>query len=108
VAIAGAQWNVKGEMRASLAQARVLLGAHRPDARAEIEAALTRALELVHDTGANAYEPQVHVELAELARQSGDEGTWREELSEAHRLFTEIGASGHAERVAEELAVATS
>jgi class 3 adenylate cyclase/tetratricopeptide (TPR) repeat protein len=108
VAIARAQGHVTGELIASLAQARVLLGAHRPDARAEIEAALTRALELVHDTGANAYEPQVHVELAELARQSGDEGTWREELSEAHRLFTEIGASGHAERVAEELAVATS
>jgi hypothetical protein len=32
----------------------------------------------------------------------------REELSEAHRLFTEIGANGYAERVAGELAVATS
>jgi hypothetical protein len=37
-----------------------------------------------------------------------NEGAWREELSEAHRLFTEIGASGYAERVAGELAVATS
>jgi len=31
-------------------------------------------------------------------------GAWREELSEAHRLFTEIGASGYAERIAGELA----
>jgi hypothetical protein len=45
----------------------------------------------------------VHLELAELARQSGDERAWREELSEAHRLFTEIGASAYAERVAGEL-----
>jgi hypothetical protein len=55
-----------------------------------------------------AYEPHVHVELAELARLSGDERAWRDELSKAHRLFTEIGANGYAERVAGELAVATS
>jgi hypothetical protein len=42
--------------------------------------------------------------LAELARQSGDEVRWREEMSEAHRLFTAIGASGYAERVAEAIA----
>jgi hypothetical protein len=35
-----------------------------------------------------AYEPHVHVELAELARLSGDERAWRDELSKAHRLFT--------------------
>jgi hypothetical protein len=86
----------------------VLLGTDGPDARTEIEAVLARALELIRDTGVRAYQPHVHVELAELARQSGDEGAWREELSEAHRLFTEIGANGYAERVAEELAVATS
>jgi hypothetical protein len=65
-----------------------------------------RVVEQIRDTGAKAYEPQSHVELAELVRQSDDERIWREELSEAHRLFTEIGASGYAERVAGELAVA--
>ena len=70
-----------------------------PAARAEIEAALARALELARDTGAKAFEPLVHVELAELARQSGDEEGRERELREAHRLFTEIGATGHAERL---------
>ncbi len=106
VAIARSQGNVFGELVAGLAQARVLLGAVGPDARTEIEAALARARELIRDSDAKAYEPQVHVVLAELARQSDDERAWREELSEAHRLFTEIGASGYAERVAGELAVA--
>jgi hypothetical protein len=106
VAIARSHGNVPGETVGSIAQARVLLGTDGPDARAEFEAVLARALELIRRIGAKAYEPQVHVELAELARQSEDERAWRDELSEAHRLFTEIGASGYAERVAGELAVA--
>jgi class 3 adenylate cyclase len=106
VAIARSQGNVPGEWFASIAQARVLLGTDGPDARAQIEAALARVVEFIRDTGVKAYEPQVYVELAELARQSGDEKAWREELSDAHRLFTEIGANGYAERVAGELAVA--
>ena len=92
------------EIHASLALARVLLGSAGPAARAEIEAALARALELARDTEAKAFEPLVHVELAELARQSGDEEGRERELREAHRLFTEIGASGHAERLSAELA----
>ena len=63
----------------------------------------SRVLELAGQTGAKAIEPLVHVELAELARQSGDEEGHQRELREAHRLFTEIGASGHAERLAGEL-----
>ena len=96
--------HVFDETHASLALARVLLGSAGPAARAEIEAALARALELARDTGAKAYEPLVHVELAELARQSGDEEGRERELREAHRLFTEIGATGHAERLSAELA----
>ena len=46
----------------------------------------------------------IHVELAELARQNGDEAERERELSEAHRLFTQIGATGHAERLAGRLA----
>ena len=92
------------ETHASLALARVLLGSAGPAARSEIEAALARALELARDTEAKAFEPLVHVELAELARQSGDEEGRERELREAHRLFTEIGASGHAERLSAELA----
>jgi hypothetical protein len=85
--------------------ARALLRAPGPAARAEIEAALARALELARETGAKAFEPLVHVELAELAHQSGDQEGRERELSEAHRLFTEIGATGHAERLSAELAL---
>ena len=73
-------------------------------AREQIEAALARALQLVRETGTKVQEPPIHVELAELARQSGQEEERQRELHEAHRLFSEIGASGHAERLAGELA----
>jgi hypothetical protein len=57
----------------------------------------------VRRIGAKGYEPQIHVELAELARRRGDEEGRVQELREAHQLFTEIGASAYAERVAGEL-----
>ena len=82
----------------------MLLGSAGAAARTEIETVLARALELARETGAKAYEPLVRIELAELARQSGDEDGRERELREAHRLFTEIGASGHAERLSAELA----
>ena len=101
--IARAQGNLGAQAGASLALARVLLGSGGPAAREEIETALARALELARDTEAKALEPLVHVELAELARRSGDEKGRERELREAHRLFTQIGASGHAERLELEL-----
>ena len=104
VEIAQTRGHRSGETHASLALARVLLGSAGPAARAEIEAALARALELTRETGAKAFEPLVHVELAELARQSGDAEGRERELREAHRLFTAIGAPLRAEQVARELA----
>ena len=35
---------------------------------------------------------------------AGDDATQERELREAHRLYTEMGATGHAERLARELA----
>jgi class 3 adenylate cyclase/tetratricopeptide (TPR) repeat protein len=107
LAIAQARGHRSGETHTSLALARVLLGSAGPAARAEIEAALARALELARDTGAKAFEPLVHVERAELARQSGDEEGRARELREAHRLFTAMGAAGHAARLARELGSST-
>jgi hypothetical protein len=106
--IARAQGNAWTERHASLALARVLLRARDATARAEIEAALARALELAHETGAKAFEPLVHVELAALAHQSGDHEGRERELREAHRLFTQLGATGHAERLSAELALPAS
>ena len=88
--------------------ARILLGSEGLAAREEIEAALERARELARNTGMRSVEPMIHVELAELARQGGDEDERQRELREAHRLFTEIGATGHAERLAGELATLAS
>jgi tetratricopeptide (TPR) repeat protein len=104
VELAHAQGSRITEPRADIALARVLLGSAGPSAREEIEAALRRALELARETEARVWEPMVHVELAELARNSGQEGECQRGLREAHRLFTEIGASGHAERLAGQLA----
>ncbi len=88
------------EAVANVALARALLGSERLAAREEIESALERASELTRSTGMRSVEPMIHVELAELAHQGGDDEERREELREAHRLFTEIGATGHAERLA--------
>jgi hypothetical protein len=107
LAVSVSQGNILGEIAAKLAQARALLAGDGPAPRTEIEAALASALEHIGRISVKALEPQAHIELAELARLSDDHASWREELSEAHRLFTEIGADGHAERAAGELATST-
>lgn len=89
-----------------ITESRVLLGAVGGAARAQVEALLADALQVARETGAKAYEPQVHVELAALAGRRGDGRGRRRELQEAHRLFTEIGAQAHATRLASELATA--
>ena len=102
--IARARGHATDETYASLAHARVLLGSNGPAARAEIEASLSRASELARATKAKIYQPLIHVELAELARQSGNHEAYTEELRTAHRLFRRIGATGQAKRVEVELA----
>jgi tetratricopeptide (TPR) repeat protein len=85
-------------------RARVLLRTEGAAASGEIQAALKEAQRLVEETGGRSQEPFIHEGLAELARVTGDDATRQRELREAHRLFTEIGATGHAERLAKELA----
>jgi tetratricopeptide (TPR) repeat protein len=96
------------EAVANVALARALLRSERLAAREEIESALERARELTRRTGMRSVEPMIHVELAELAHQGGDQEERQQELREAHRLFTEIGATGHAERLVSELAMPAS
>jgi class 3 adenylate cyclase/tetratricopeptide (TPR) repeat protein len=91
------------ELIANVALARVLLASQGLAARDEIEAVLTRAEELVQTNGTAGAEPTIRVQRAELARLDGDEREHEHELREAHRLFTQIGATGHAERLAGEL-----
>jgi hypothetical protein len=92
------------EALASIALARNLLTSGSQSAQEDIEQLLARALAIARETEAKTLVPRVHAELAELARKTGDEDRRQRELREAHRLYTEIGAAGHAERLAAELA----
>ena len=101
---------VRGRLPIWLAPARtrqgqVLRRTQGAEAREAIEAALTEAEALVESTGLRSWQPFLHVERAELARLVGDETAHERELREAHRLFTEMGATGHAERLARELGI---
>jgi class 3 adenylate cyclase/tetratricopeptide (TPR) repeat protein len=100
------QGNVQGELASMVAKARVLLGSDGASSREEIEAALARVGELAGRAGARTYVPVVLLERAQLARLSGDESAWLADAAEARRLFSEVGATGHAERLREELALA--
>jgi hypothetical protein len=88
------------EFSALLTRVRTLLETERLQATREIEAALAEAAAWLEMSGAKS--PFLHVD--ELARLTGDESTRERELREAHRLFTEIGATIRAEEVAKALA----
>ncbi len=92
-----------GEIEACIALARALSNAGDADLKGDIESALESAMSLVDETGAENHRARIHEARAELARVVGDEETRERHLREAHRLFTEMGATGHAERVAREL-----
>ena len=100
------QGNVQGGLASTLAKARVLIGVHGASARDEIEATLARVEQTADRAGVRTYEPLVLLERAQLDRLSGDEGAWLEGTARARDLFSEIGASGHAEHLREELALA--
>jgi len=82
------------ELQAWYALARVV---RRTDA-ARARDALARAAALVERIHAHAYAPFLSLERARLARLLGDEAAHQRELREALRLFTAMGATGHAER----------
>jgi tetratricopeptide (TPR) repeat protein len=104
VAVARARVHVTWEIQALCVRARALLAADGARAADGITASLDRAATLVQSTGARALEPGVRIERARLARALGDEAGSRRELGEAHRLFTDMGATMQAERLAKELA----
>jgi hypothetical protein len=91
-----------GEIRAQLTRARVLIAIDGVEAHRYIESALGRAEALLRTTGARSYEPQILVERARLAGLLSNSTHHRAHLAEAHRLFSEMGATGYAERLARE------
>ncbi len=87
-----------------LALAKNLLAARDGVSREAVEQELQTLAALLEETGAAVFLPRVHEARGELAHLLGDDATHQRELREAHRLYTEMGATGHAKRLAGELA----
>jgi class 3 adenylate cyclase len=90
----------------NLRLANVLLAISGLRETERINAVIGDALDAARATSSRIYEARVLEARAELARQTGDEDALRRDISEAHRLFVECGASGHTERLASELTTA--
>ena len=103
IATARLHGTVEYELRSHLARARALSRGVGADAKAEIGNSLLEAEALVKTTGAESWRPFIHEERARLAHLTGDDAAREQELREAERLFLEIGAPIHAERLAKEL-----
>ncbi len=106
VELAYANGTLDIEMHARVARATVLQYVGDAPARVGARADLARALALVEETGARGVEPRVREVLAELARAEGDATTCVRELQAAQQLYTRMGLTAHAERVAKALASA--
>ena len=91
------------EAHAQIMLARAMMRPECGGTRAEIEAALETAAQCIRLCGARAMEPWLREARGEWARFEGDDSARQRELREAHRLYTEMGATGHAERLAQEL-----
>jgi hypothetical protein len=84
--------------------ARSLLTAFGADAGREVEQELEAAAETIRTMGYETAVPLVLVEQARLAEVTGNDQERERALREAHDRFVQIGAAGHAERIAAELA----
>jgi hypothetical protein len=60
----------------------------------EIEARIAETIELIQSTGLTSFLPLVLLERAGLARLRGDADGVRRDLSEARRLFADMGVTG--------------
>ncbi len=98
VAVARRQGAEVVECHALLIRAQTLRAAGA--AEVVVRADLNSALDLVRETGAHSYAPFIREELARL---DDDE----KEMEEALRLYSQIGATGHARRLEAELSSRT-
>jgi hypothetical protein len=103
VALATARGHLLYAADAHVVLARALVHTPGVDPSA-VEAALAGAEALLHRTGYMMLRPQVLEVRAKLAYARGDEPGRTAHLREALRLYTEMGADGHAARLARELA----
>lgn len=103
ISIARRHGTLEYKLRSHIARARALLRGLGAEAIEEIAKSLLEAEALLQPTGAESWRPFIHEERARLADLGGDEAAREWELREAQRLFLEIGAPIHAQRVAMEL-----
>jgi class 3 adenylate cyclase/tetratricopeptide (TPR) repeat protein len=103
ITIAHARHSRCHEIRANLALAHTQLRRADSEALAHVEQALLRAKELIDETGARAFQPEVHECRAQLARLRRDAPAARRELDAARRLYGEMGATAQVERLAREI-----
>ena len=103
IAVAKQQGQPVRLCEATIAHVRCLRALDGAGARDAIETLLAEASRLIDQTGAERWRPHVHVERAELHRLAGDTEAATSELTQARRLFAEMGATGHAEQVAKDL-----
>jgi adenylate cyclase len=92
------------ELQAHLERARILREIERLEGLEQVSLSLDAAARLIEETGAESLRPQLHEERGRLAHLNGDIAARDRELVEAHRLYVAIGATGHAERLAKEIA----
>jgi adenylate cyclase len=88
---------------ARLTLARVLLSAGDPSRHDEVERTVERAEALYNETGMRVHLPPLLEVRAALAERRGNSQEAGQKLREAHRLYSEMGATGHAERLEREL-----
>jgi adenylate cyclase len=87
------------EISAQLVLARALLRVEGEKARDAAHAAISRAALLIEESGARSLAPEIHRALSEVAEHEGDRATRLRELREAHRLYREMAARAHADRI---------
>jgi hypothetical protein len=88
---------------AALSGARAMARTGDTRFEADIDEAIARAARDIDTSGARGLEPLLAEARAEVSLQRRDIRAQREQLGEAHRLYVEMGAKRHAERLAREL-----
>jgi class 3 adenylate cyclase len=88
----------------NLILAGILAEGAEPTDFARMEGLLDEVDEIVRSTGAHLFTPFAMERRATLATLRGDEAQQSQWLREAHRLFVQMGATGHAGRIGTDLA----
>jgi adenylate cyclase len=94
-----------GSVEAYQARARVLIATSAQRDADEIVRLLDRAAEIADRCGATVYEPPIREIRAALARAIARPQEAERELREALRIYDEMGASGHVERLRREIGI---